>query len=75
MNELRKECPICKHVWVVKYDWKLLGEVFLRADFAIAMFDHLQSHTSGAEIRVKNYEYNQGVNEKAVLVETQTENQ
>lgn len=72
MTELRKQCPVCKHIWVVRHNienWKLMS-MFLRADFTIAMFDHLQSHTSDAEIRVKCFEYGQGVNERAVLVET-----
>lgn len=70
MNEYRKECPICHHVWIVRCNWKSLGGIFLKTDFAIAMFDHLQSHTSDAEVRVKCYEYGKGVNEKAVLVES-----
>jgi len=69
MTELKKECPICHHVWIVRCNWKSLGGIFLKADFAIAMFDHLQKHTDGKELRVKCYSYNEGVNEKAVLVE------
>ena len=69
MTTLSKTCPICHHVWLVKHDWKLLGEVFIRADFAIAMFDHLQKHTDDKELRVKCYFYNEGVDEKAVLIE------
>jgi len=74
MTTLSKTCPICKHTWVVRHDRVLLGEIFLRTDFAIAMFNHLQSHTFKSisdgerEIPVGCYEYNKGVS-----VETQAD--
>lgn len=61
MMTLSKTCPICKETWVVRHNWRFLGEIFIRTDFAIAMFDHLQTHTDGKENRVKCYEYNKGV--------------
>ena len=64
MQTLNKSCPICKHEWIVRHNSWGLGEVFIRIDFAVAMFDHLQSHTNcSTENRVKCYSYNGGVNE------------
>ena len=39
-----------------------MSEIFLRIDFRIAMFDHLQSHTGDfSESRLRPYSYGKGV--------------
>jgi len=59
ITELRKKCPVCQHVWILRHDKVgILMPSFLRQDFAWAAFKHLQTHTSGLENRVKCYEYN-----------------
>lgn len=64
MKTLIKSCPVCRHQWIVRHEMWGLGETFLNIDFAMAMFDHLQTHTSLSENRVKCYQYNGGVDEK-----------
>lgn len=62
VKELRKTCPICKHSWVVRHNHWGVGEVFLRTDFTIAMFDHT-AICGIAERKPKAYVYNGGVDE------------
>ena len=59
MTNLRKVCPVCRHEWRVIHNSRGLGEIFLRIDFEIFMFDHFQSHSGTFdESRLTTYEYN-----------------
>lgn len=63
VSVLVKTCPTCKHTWVVRHNKVLLGEVFLRTDFTIAMFDHVAICGMNDRIQ-KAYVYNGGVDEE-----------
>ena len=59
MTTLSKVCPLCHHEWIISHDRWGMGEIFLRIDFEIFMFDHFQSHSGTFdESRLTTYEYN-----------------
>ena len=44
MSILSRSCPICREKFIVKHNRILLAEVFVRIDFEMMVFNHLQTH-------------------------------